>query len=291
MNSAHFDRIARRLAEHRLSRRQALVGGTGLAVGQLVSTRIATFAQEATPSASPASLPDDPHPSADTAGTHPEFLFTQSFNGGTWVPKSGASGVYTLTLTGAAATTTYFSDRPERIVGLAPTQQFLDGLGFTPENPPNAALVTQTADGEQDILVIELDAPIYDAAAGTLTYEAKVLADYGERGLAYLARQQTDYELAASFGEGSLFIDDCPDSLLDGCYFADNNDWTGTWNFLGYISSGNCWNSTTWLCEPCGSYSYVCNETYPDDCNGPNGSNGGCKDDILLCGSPDCGPE
>jgi len=243
MNPTHFDRIARRFAEHRLSRRQALASGVGLAVGQLVSTRTNTFAQEATPAASPAPIPNDPHPSADTAGTHSEFLFTQSFDAGTWIPKSEANGAYTLALTGAAASTTYFSDRPERVVGLAPTQRFLDGLGFTPENPPNAALVTQTEGGEQDILVIELFAPSYDAGAGTLTYEAKVLADYGERGLAYLARQQADYELAASFGEGSLFIDDCPDSLLDGCYFAVNNDWTSTWNFLGYISSGNCWKN------------------------------------------------
>ena len=97
-------------------------------------------------------------------------------------------------------------------------------------------------------------------------------------------QEQADYEFAASFGEGSLFIDDCPDSLLDGCYIAANGDWTSNWDWLGFISSGNCWNSSTWLCEPCGSYSYVCNETY-------DGCQGGCRDDIQLCGSPDCGPE
>jgi hypothetical protein len=32
--------------------------------------------------------------------------------GGTWAPKAGADGVYTLTLSGAAAQTIYFSDRP-----------------------------------------------------------------------------------------------------------------------------------------------------------------------------------
>ena len=109
--------------------------------------------------------------------------------------------------------------------------------------------------------------------AATLTYEAKVLRDYGGRGLADLAQQQTDYELAESFGEGSLFIDDCPNSLLDGCYSVEDGDWSGTWNFMGYIPSGECWNSSTWLCEPCGSYSGQCDSTYPD-------CEGGCKDDI-----------
>ena len=41
------------------------------------------------------------------------------------------------------AATIYFSDRPERIFGDLPTQEFLDTLGFTPDFPPNAALITQ----------------------------------------------------------------------------------------------------------------------------------------------------
>ena len=45
--------------------------------------------------------------------------------------------MFVLTLTGAAAHTTYFSGGPERITGLAPTQPFLDGLGFAAENPSN----------------------------------------------------------------------------------------------------------------------------------------------------------
>jgi hypothetical protein len=168
MDPTRIDRLGTRFAS-RSSRRQALAtsGATLAAAGLLTSRR--TSAQDATP----APFPSDPHPSADAAGTDPEFLFTQTFDSGTWAPKDEAAGTYTLTLTGAAAQTTYFSDRPERVVGLAPTQQFLDGLGFTPANPPNAALVTQTAGGESDILVLELIDPVYDANAGTLTYEAR----------------------------------------------------------------------------------------------------------------------
>lgn len=282
MDNHRFDALVQRLAL-RGSRRDALKGGMAAAATGLLATTNPSTAQDASPVATPA-FPADPHPSADAARTRPDYLFVQQFDGGAWTPKPGEDGTYLLALTGVAPNTTYFSDRPERDTGLAPNQPFLDGLGFSAENPPNAAIVVQDASGEEDVLVVELMSPVYDADAATLTYDAKVLRDYGGRGLAVLAREQADYEFAASFGEGSLFIDDCPDSLLDGCYIAANGDWTSNWDWLGFISSGNCWNSSTWLCEPCGSYSYVCNETY-------DGCQGGCRDDIQLCGSPDCGPE
>jgi hypothetical protein len=277
MNPTFFDSLSRRFATRRMSRRTALATGVGLVTTGLLSTSRAS-AQDATPSASPAPFPADPHPSADSAKTHVEYLFVQPFDGGTWTPKPGADGVFMLTLSGAAAETTYFSDRPERDAGLAPTQKFLDGIGFLPENPPNAAIVARSDSGEEDVLVVELLTPVYDADAATLTYEAKVLRDYGGRGLSDLAQQQTDYDLATTFGEGSLFIDDCPNSLLDHCWYPAAN---GDWDDVGLIQSGNCWNSKTWLCAPCGSYSGLCNQTYPA-CENK------CADDIAICGLPDC---
>ena len=45
---------------------------------------------------------------------------------------------------GVSPQTIAFSDRPERVVGQEPMQKSLDGLGFSPENPPNAAIeITQ----------------------------------------------------------------------------------------------------------------------------------------------------
>jgi hypothetical protein len=232
-------------------------------------------------------LPTDPHPSADSARTLPEYLFVQPFEGGTWTPKAGADGAFTLTLTGAAEQTTYFSDRPERDVGLAPTQAFLDGLGFSPDNPPNAAIVAQTEGGEQDVLVVELLAPVYDTDGGTLTYEAKVLADYGGRGLAGLARQQTDYELPESFGAGSLFIDDCPD-IIESCFlYVQNSDGTCAYNYVGNQSIGQCWNYDAAQCFPCAtSYTLSCQNNFPSICTGDPG--GGCYDDMDLCNEPAC---
>ena len=147
MDATRFDRLT--TSSPPVARRQALATARPVSPPALLATGLGTaHAQDATPGATPAVDPNNPHPSADTAGAHPEFLFVQPFDSGAWSPTSGADATYTLTLTGAAAQTVYFSDRPERIVGLAPTQRFLDGLGFTPNNPPNAALVA-TPDGSE----------------------------------------------------------------------------------------------------------------------------------------------
>jgi hypothetical protein len=273
MDPQRFDRFTKSLG-YRFSRRSAFsasVGLGGLALAWAPGPPAA--AQDATPT-----FPTDPHPSADTPTTQAEYLFVQPFDAGTWESKPGQEGTFILTLTGAAAQTTYFSDRPERITGLAPTPQFLEGLGFTAENPPNAAIVAQTEHGVQDVLVVELSNPVYDAAAATLVYETRVLADYGGRGLAHLAQQQTDDELAATFGQGSLFIDDCPNST-DNCWNTYDNDCVNE----GTVVGGNCWSWSSWTCSPCGSYSGTCNASV-------SGCAGSCQDDIALCGWYGCCP-
>src|SRR4051812_33176550 len=137
MDSTRFDRFARSFSR-RLTRRETLVAGTaalttfGLATGALA-------AQEATP-----------EPSPDAMELGPSFLFVQLAERGSWRPKPDEPGVYLLTLFGASNQTIYFSDRPERIVGTVPTDRFLGALGFTPNEPPNAAAVVQTPEGERD---------------------------------------------------------------------------------------------------------------------------------------------
>jgi hypothetical protein len=264
MDATQFDTIARLFA-HRQSRRITLAAG-GFGLAAVAAGPLAVTAQDGTPQVATPAAPSDPHPSADAAQVKPEFLFVQPFTGGTWAP--GAEGTYTLTLTGAAAHTIYFSDRPERIVGLLPTATFLDGLGFTPANPPNAALVVDT-DAGQDVLVIELLNPVYDGT--TLTYDAHILADYGETGLAHLARQQADDDFPASFTEGSLFIDDDACGFTKGqCYQMVN----GYVTIIGDLDIDLCFDvSIKNMCPPChgdGSSSYygqACAEAYPNQCS------------------------
>jgi hypothetical protein len=252
MDVTRFDTFARLFAR-RKSRRAAVAGGIGI-------TAVAVSGRVVAQGATPAVVLNDPHPGADTAPANPEFLFVQPFTGGTWAPKEGEDGTYTLTLTGAAAQTVYFSDRPERVVGLSPMQDFLDGLGFTPANPPNAALVAQADSGKQEVLVIELLNPAWDGN-DILTYDANVLADYGEPGLAPLARQQADYELPESFNAGSLFIDDCP-AIAFECIEIDVAPAVP----VGTVQAKQCYDGASGTCDLCQDPEAVCFASYPAAC-------------------------
>ena len=267
MNLNRFDHLSRIFAR-RGSRRGLMAGGLGIA-SAAVGTR--AFAQEAAPTVDP----NDPHPSADDTTVETEFLFVQPFESGTWTPKDGEDGMYTLTLSGADANTVYFSDRPERIVGLAPNQQFLDGLGFPPDNPPNAAVVAARGNGsgvdgsDHEVLVIELYNPVYDPGTGTLAYEARVLADYGEQGLAHLAGQQQDYEFGETFEEGSLFIDGCSSRTIT-CHDKTSGI------TIGKAESKMCMNYVLMQCEHCKTAAHVCGNAYPDRCGKDANGNWQC---------------
>lgn len=260
MDTNRLDYVAKLFAS-RSSRRAALAGsGLGLAAAAFGAARLAG-AQEATPAATPGNATDS---GGQAGNTYPEFLFTQAFESGSWAPKSGEEGTYVLTLSGIATQTNYFSDRPDRIFGLVPNEQFLDALGFTPNNPPNAALVAEAASGEEEaVLIVELTNAVYDAGTQTLTYEARVLADYNEPELAHAAVRQGDAAIAAQFGRGGLFIDDCSDAEMI-CQTIPSDGGV----VIGSIGDqGQCWH---WVnptgCEPCSDYAGTCAQKYPRQC-------------------------
>ena len=254
VDANRFDAWTRAMSG-RLSRRRALRrGGAGLVggvVGALGGGR--GGAQEGGPGATPGA--------ASEIGNR-AFLFVQTFRDGTFAPKAGEDGVYTLTLNGEAGHTVYFSDRPERLVGTVPTQAFLDGLGFPADNPPNAALVAQTEAGE-DVLVVELLNPVYDEAAGTLTYDVRVLADFAPTGLTALAARQADAELAERFDAASLFIDSCP---RHQCWDANSASCISCKCSRQGVQGCPC---TTGTMQPCVDPNMVCE---PDNPGMPGGS-------------------
>lgn len=253
----------------RQTRRQALAGVASVALlGWLSSGRVLAT-QDTTPVATPG------------GGSSPAFLFVQMADSGSWTPKPGEDGVYLLTLRGTGEQTLYFSDRPERIVGTMPTDRFLDTLGFTPVNPPNAAVVVTTPEGERDVLVIELMNPVYTRSFGedseeTLIYEAIVLSGYQGVGLAEWTPEVDDDALPQEFENISLFIDDCPDA--EGCY-VDKRDPGSDGPFhsvyVGPIPGGpygRCFNWYSSRCEHCpdqavGYFDTValCNAAYPGE--------------------------
>jgi hypothetical protein len=264
METNRFDTIARLFAERKLSRRAALAkGSAGLAGGALAAAGLdRAAAQDATP------VPPSPAEKV-------EFLFVQSFQRGSIAPKAGAEGRYTVTLEQGLGQTVYFSDRPDRVVGATPTDQFLRGIGFAADNPPNAALVVETAPGETDVAVVELFDPVFDPAGPGVTYDVAVLANW--RASLELGFAEAPADLAAlapSFGPAHLFIDDCPDTDINCECIRDEKPFRR--GVLPLVSNvGMCWNYS--LCQPCEPYGHTlpsycatydywkqrCKEAYP----------------------------
>jgi hypothetical protein len=263
-----IDAFAKALAVRR-SRRTALrIAGAGIAGGLL-----GVIGQNAAAQGTPAAAGD----------TAPAFLFVQTAASGTFTPNpdagtgvvdgtppAGSGAGYLLTLEGHHGGTIYFSDHPDRIFGDAPTEKFLDGLGFSPANPPNAALVVETASGETDVVVLELIEPAYDQSSGTIVYGATILAEYEGEGFEHVAAQQVDGELPESFDRASLFIDDCTSIKFCVAY-------TPSKTIVGEIPGApytTCFDpdfSACVLCHPPTTNTDLidlCAQAYPDQCGG-----------------------
>jgi hypothetical protein len=269
MGATRFDAITKAFAQRRLSRRQTpVLAGTGPAAAGLAATGQATVsAQDATP--------DIAAPDPERG---PEMLFVQSFRSGSIDPKEGADGLYTVTLEQGLGQTVYFSDRPERIVGAVPTPRFLDGLGFPDDNPPNAALVVETAAGDTAFTVVELFNPRYDDANHTATYEAAVLANWRDSSdLGFTVAPADLAALAPEFGPAHLFIDDCPSKDI----WCDSLDTSSGARRFGTIpnseAGGFCFSASEKVCLPCEPWSWdgsanvaiahwsrQCNQRFPD---------------------------
>ena len=240
MHPSTFDLISRWLAERR-SRRQALAAaGGGLAALGLGRGAVA---QEGSPVAT---------------GDRVPFMFVQTFGAGSLVPLADEDGTLVLEADHLAGQTIFFSDRPERIVGMVPTADFLGtgsqngGLGFTPADPPNAALVLD--DGT--ITVVELIDPTYDAATGMVTYAVRVLEEVEQIDLQLQQVPLSAVEAVRDFTAASLFIDDCPDGNI-----VCSKDGTEISSF----PSSFCFS--VFCCAPCHSadpsfWTDQCNEGY-----------------------------
>lgn len=192
--------IDRSAPNARLSRRTALAAAALAGFGGAALANRGVAAHDGTP-----------HPEESENAT---FLFVQSgFTSGILDQATEGVQSWMLTLQGAPAQTVFFSDRPARVAGAISTQQFLETLDFSADDPPNAALVIGTEAGA-DVVILELTEPVYDPAAATLTYITKILdIDVLETtGYGFEKNPLGADAYPPEFGPASLFID----SLL-GC--------------------------------------------------------------------------
>ncbi len=277
MEVARFDQLSRWLAGQR-SRRAAIGGAlTGLALAHAGR-------------AAAGQTPSDPERSA---GEKPVFMFVQTAASGSGVvnpaagtpiaegqSRIGGGASYLVTLDGHSGQTIYFADRPDRPdrrAGAVPTEQFLGGLGFSPGNPPNAALVAEFKAG-QGVVVLQLIEPAFDAESGQLTYGAELLQGYGGENLAPVVADELAARLPAEFGPAALFIDDCPNysvCLMESWAMFNGKPVYIGLDTIGAIPGGPylaCFDSTTGVCAPCDATQEelrnLCNSTYPDPCMG-----------------------
>lgn len=174
---------------------------------------------------------DDAEVVADEAYT---YIFIQEGTSGSFVEDESG---WTLTINGVLPYTVYFSDRPARDAGMVETGQFIEGFNFDPNNPPNALLNIREGEEEIDMIVVELTLPQYNETTETLTYKARLTADYEfESEWPEDLLHRVDGEIPEEFGEVVIVIDDCPCMIDPG----DCKSW---W-------SNSCWTKP--FCDPCG---------------------------------------
>jgi hypothetical protein len=179
------------------------------------------------------------------------FMFVQNAQSGTLVPVAGMDNLYTLTLMGVAPQTIAFSDRPERVAVQAPMQKFLDGMCFAPDNGPNAALEILDANEEEDVAVVELFDPAYDALNQTLKYNVSIIEQPDHSYAAF--NERADRALPETFGPAALFIDDCLSRHLFCCKIVGL---MGCSKCIGDIIIGCCWHLGDLTCNRCYSDDY-----------------------------------
>jgi hypothetical protein len=200
-----------------------------------------------------------PPPTTGTTTAAPESqLAVLDANGGS---VSGR----TLTLTGVAPRAVWFSDRPERQAGTYRIPELLRTF-FDDQAPPNAALEFAGRSARNDVAIVELSDPRWDAGAHRLRFTVQVLDDAGneldpDTGLGrFVARN--DARIPGSFDDVTVFLDDapggCPGTTMDGTTGSIEGLDRITCSDAQYVISltslttggfNLCTTTTGWVCE------------------------------------------
>jgi uncharacterized protein YdeI (BOF family) len=176
-----------------------------LTAGALVASAAAALAQDNAPAAGAA-----PQGAAGPSGPPIQLMFVQQASSMKFDGK-------TMTLEGMAPATTFFSDRPQRIVGHINQDHFVKLWGAEKDgfkaDPPNAAVSFVTDNGQPVVIEIE---DVKAAGDGALAYTVTVL----------------EGTLPESAGATALFIDP---------WVAHGGGWHGGWHGGGWGWHGGGW--------------------------------------------------
>jgi hypothetical protein len=116
-------------------------------------------------------------------------LFVQSSQTAMITPIKGKTGEYTLTLKKTDPFVSFFADRPNRVTGLIPMNQYLSewkvaGQKGFKTNPPNVALESMTQGDLHQApthLIGTLTLPKYDANTGDISYTFQLIGKDGTK--------------------------------------------------------------------------------------------------------------
>ena len=109
-----------------------------------------------------------------TDSKEPKFIAIQHAESGLIAEINETA--YSLELNDVYDKTILFSDMPNRIVTSLSTSDFIKNWSVGEDSyaidPPNAAIVVDEQEGKQDVAIVELFNPVYNADTKTLKYEA-----------------------------------------------------------------------------------------------------------------------
>lgn len=118
------------------------------------------------------------------------------------------NGTYTLSMSGVEPDMVWFTDRPARHAGRVEVQKALDALYEDASGPPNAALSSAHPEtGEEQIVIVELTDPQYDAASATLSFNALSLEEPKQGLEKYADKDVAANLISETLNEPVLFID------------------------------------------------------------------------------------
>ena len=154
------------------SRRCVLAGAGAMALATAALRMRSVLAQDGTPMATPVADGSEPQ----------SWLFVQTFTSGSWQPTADLAA-FSLHLSGGLVSTIGFTDRPNRDFGVISTEIWMPML-FTPDNPPNAAIVVEVERVKYTFILVLTD-PLYEMAADTIKKwtNNNLLAGIGHGGL------------------------------------------------------------------------------------------------------------